>query len=478
MKAELLSEPELQFGAGTHVDIRFGLKNYGPITFDDPTAPREIRLGFVGTPSTIQGVKDWLESSRNGIPAKESRKPNLFPAFPGFGPDSCFHCEWISAAKLERPISPREINDLIQNCPRNAIAVKAVELFINECRYLAENTNADVIVCAPPQELFLCLDAPLVDEQEDDPDHSKSAKTDFHDLLKAKGLALKKPIQMVRPATYDPNVKEVGKAGRPRQLQDAATRAWNFHTALYYKAGGTPWRLLRNPSDFASCYVGVSFFRSLDKERVHTSVAQVFNERGEGMILRGGDAQICEEDQLHHLTRGDMQALIQNAITAYHKEHKHMPARVVVHKTSSFNDAEKMGCDDALKSLNVASRDLLVVGESFTRLFRDGVYPPLRGTFVNFDARYSILYTRGSIDFYMMYPGMYVPKSLELVCVDVEQPARALAQEILALTKMNWNNTQFDSALPITIKAARQVGAILKYVESTAPIQASYAFYM
>ena len=173
-----------------------------------------------------------------------------------------------------------------------------------------------------------------------------------------------------------------------------------------------------------------------------------------------------------------MQALIQNAITAYHKEHKHMPARVVVHKTSSFNDAERMGCDDALKALNVASRDLLVVGESFTRLFRDGVYPPLRGTFVNFDARYSILYTRGSIDFYMMYPGMYVPKSLELVCVDVEQPARALAQEILALTKMNWNNTQFDSALPITIKAARQVGAILKYVESTAPIQASYAFYM
>jgi hypothetical protein len=77
-----------------------------------------------------------------------------------------------------------------------------------------------------------------------------------------------------------------------------------------------------------------------------------------------------------------------------------------------------------------------------------------------------------------MYPNMYVPKSLELVCVDVEQPPRAVAQEILALTKMNWNNTQFDSALPITIKAARQVGAILTYVEFTAPIQASYAFYM
>jgi hypothetical protein len=478
MKAELLTEPELQFGAGTHVDIRFGLKNYGPITFDDPAAPREIRLGFVGTPTTIQGVKDWLEASRKGIAAKESKKPNLFPAFPGFGADTCFRCEWISASKFERAISPRTFNELILKCPRNELATKAVDLFIDECRYLTENTTIDVLVCAPPQELFECLDTPLVDEQEAGNDRPAPTKIDFHDLLKARGLALRKPIQMVRPVTYDDTVKETSKTGKPRHLQDAATRAWNFHTALYYKAGGTPWRLVRNPSDFASCYIGVSFFRSLDKERVQTSVAQVFNERGEGMILKGGDAQICEEDQQHHLSRTDMAALICNAITAFHQEHKHMPARVVVHKTSSFNDVEKHGCDDALKSLNVASRDLLVVSESFTRLFREGVYPPLRGTFVNFDARHSILYTRGSIDFYMMYPGMYVPKSIELVCVDVEQPARALAQEILALTKMNWNNTQFDSALPITIKAARQVGAILKYVESSTPIQANYAFYM
>jgi hypothetical protein len=136
------------------------------------------------------------------------------------------------------------------------------------------------------------------------------------------------------------------------------------------------------------------------------------------------------------------------------------------------------GCDDALKELSVSSHDLLVVGESFTRLFREGTYPPLRGTFLNFDSTFSILYTRGSIDFYMMYPGMYVPKSLEIQCVDTEQAPRALASEILALTKMNWNNTQFDSALPITIKAARQVGAILKYVESATPIQARYGFYM
>src|SRR5918911_4346851 len=31
-------------------------------------------------------------------------------------------------------------------------------------------------------------------------------------------------------------------------LQNQATQAWNIHTALYYKAGGIPWRLLRDPA--------------------------------------------------------------------------------------------------------------------------------------------------------------------------------------------------------------------------------------
>jgi hypothetical protein len=477
MKAELLPEPELQFGAGTHVDIRFGLKNYGPLTFDDDNMPDAIRLGIVGTPSTIQGVMEWLDACRKGIPAKESKKPNLFPAFPGFGVDTCFRCDWLSTPKLERPISPRDINAILSKCSREEAAIKMVDVFIEECRHLTENTKADVIVCAPPQELFEFLDAPLLEGQLDSED-TPNVRVDFHDLLKAKGLSLGKPIQMIRPMTYDDRVKAISRTGRPRGLQDAATRAWNFHTALYYKAGGTPWRLLRKPSDLASCYVGVSFYRSLDQERVHTSIAQVFNERGEGMILRGGDAQMSKDDRQPHLSQEDTSKLLVTAIKAFHQEHKHMPARVVVHKTSSFNEAEIAGCDDALKELNVSSHDLLVVGESFTRLFREGTYPPLRGTFLNFDSTFSILYTRGSIDFYMMYPGMYVPKSLEIQCIDTEQAPRVLAVEILALTKMNWNNTQFDSALPITIKAARQVGAILKYVESASPIQAGYGFYM
>jgi hypothetical protein len=78
----------------------------------------------------------------------------------------------------------------------------------------------------------------------------------------------------------------------------------------------------------------------------------------------------------------------------------------------------------------------------------------------------------------MVYPGWYVPRPLEFICEDTQTTPRKLAEEILALTKMNWNNTQFDNSMPITVRAARQVGAILKYLDRTSTTPTSYAYYM
>jgi hypothetical protein len=52
------------------------------------------------------------------------------------------------------------------------------------------------------------------------------------------------------------------------------------------------------------------------------------------------------------------------------------------------------------------------------------------------------------------------------------------SKETLAPTKMNWNGTQFVGALPITLKAARQVGDILKYVSDGITPDPRYRFYM
>jgi hypothetical protein len=102
-------------------------------------------------------------------------------------------------------------------------------------------------------------------------------------------MRLSVPIQMVRPKTYHgkQRARKRGKKTLSMPLQDEATRAWNIHTALYYKAGGIPWRLLRDAAELTTCFVGISFYRMLDRSRLLTSVAQVFNERGEGRDPRG-----------------------------------------------------------------------------------------------------------------------------------------------------------------------------------------------
>ena len=113
-----------------------------------------------------------------------------------------------------------------------------------------------------------------------------------------------------------------------------------------------------------------------------------------------------------------------------------------------------------------------------TKLFRAGTYPPWRGTLLSLDEQSQVLYTRGSVEFFAAYPGMYVPVPLWLRCQRVEQTPAALAAEILALTKLNWNSSQFDNMEPITLRAAKQVGDILKHVPPGGHLEPRYSYYM
>jgi hypothetical protein len=81
MKAEFIEEPELEFGnGGQHIDIRHGIDAHGPLDINAVGAPRQIRVGMVGTALTLDGASEWLEKCKGGITAKASQHPHLFPA--------------------------------------------------------------------------------------------------------------------------------------------------------------------------------------------------------------------------------------------------------------------------------------------------------------------------------------------------------------------------------------------------------------
>ena len=229
-------------------------------------------------------------------------------------------------------------------------------------------------------------------------------------MFKAQAIDLQLPCQLLRPDTYGSS-----SAGRPRgrRLQDKATTAWNFHTALYYKAGGVPWRLARQPSTLTTCYVGVSFFKSVAGDKLMTSVAQVFDERGEGLIVQGGSASYDKDDRSPHLLREDARELLADGLATYRREHKTMPARLVMHKTSNFNAEEKEGFTRAAENEKLEVLDLVTVRRSGARVLRAGDSPMVRGTAMLFDGKSGIVYLKGTVPYFHVYPGAYIPRALE-----------------------------------------------------------------
>ena len=489
MNLSYLEEPNLEFGAGKHVDIRFGIMNYGPLDFESPLAPKQINVGIVGTTETVDGVRQWLERCREGIaakpnkqdPDKPNRQPNLFARFPGFSPDTGFRSLLVVQDSLCRTLLKSNLDNISVLRNRNERIARSVDLFMEEIRYLAENRPSPVIICAIPIALLEAMGPEEVNEDlDDDSEGIIETQLDFHDMLKARAMQqYRTPIQIILPSTYDSTkLRQQTKLKLGRELQDEATRAWNIHTALYYKATGVPWRLPRASTELTVCYVGVSFYRSLDRQALLTSVAQVFNERGEGVVVRGGHATISKDDRQAHLPEAHAYELLRSALASYYETHRTFPARIVIHKSSRFDEDEKRGFAAALKERGIATHDFLWLSNSGTKLYRAGQYPPLRGTLITLDEREMVLYTRGSVPFFETYPGKYIPRPLRIYAESTEQTQQYLAREILALTKMNWNNTQFDGAEPVTLRASRQCSSVLRYCSESRHIEPRYSYYM
>ena len=101
----------------------------------------------------------------------------------------------------------------------------------------------------------------------------------FRRAIKACLMKYLKPTQIFREST-------TGHTTDKRDMQDLATRAWNVFTGMYFKVGGLPWGPIGlNP---ATCFVGISFFRPLGEPSfMRASIAQAFNEHGDGLVLRG-----------------------------------------------------------------------------------------------------------------------------------------------------------------------------------------------
>jgi hypothetical protein len=269
-------------------------------------------------------------------------------------------------------------------------------------------------------------------------------------------------------------------------------QAWNFCVANYYKNTGTPWTL--SLKDKNSCFIGISFHKVLssDSNVMRSSVAQAFNYEGKGIIFVGDQFEWDSKKTntpAPHLNYEYAKNLIANVIQEYKLYNKNLaPTRIVIHKTTDFWDskinsdyAEVEGLKDGIRSVlgNDVEIDLVAIKSANIKLLRkQGNYPVIRGTLLHVDEATGVLYTTGYIPYYETFPSSHIPHPLEINIYEAESTLKKISGEILALTKMNFNNCNYYNSLPITIQFAQKVGEIIQYMEEGTTPPNKYFFYM
>ena len=282
MKLRYIEEPSLQFGTNQHICPKNGIYEYSPFDLEQ-VRPEKITLGIIGKGESIDKILVWLESCKTHIPGKQSKNPltKLFLNFCGFNKQIGFKCEVAYDDTYLRRLNNSDFDKIIReqkNLEERIIDIAS--LYLNEIKFLSKNKNPDVILCVLSENFITYIK----EESEEETEESLLADTssfedeniaesiiskkeqNFRRYLKAKAMQYNVPIQIVRDRIYKPT----------SEMQDPATIAWNFFTALYYKALGMPWALIRKDASEATCYAGISFFKSRIKH-LHKPVLRRFS---------------------------------------------------------------------------------------------------------------------------------------------------------------------------------------------------------
>ncbi|KAB2912388.1 MAG: helix-turn-helix domain-containing protein [Dechloromonas sp.] len=291
----------------------------------------------------------------------------------------------------------------------------------------------------------------------------------FHRALKARCMAPRNavPLQIVRRHTY---ITDEAK-------QNDAIRAWNLSVALYYKSSNIPWQ----PADLSagSCFIGISFhhLKRRGGDILYASLAQAFSTDTEPFALQGEtlpDRQI--RDKQPYLLANQAENIVRKVVQQYRARTGTMPSRVVIHKSSLYQPEEIEGFNSGCGG-QVPSCDMIWMKPTGFRLLRKGDKEVERGMLASVEDQKLFLFTTGYVDWWREYPGPHIPAPLEIGAATKADMVQS-AQEIMSLTKMNWNSADGMGRHPITLSFARQVGAVMTEIEDEREINPLYRFYM
>ncbi len=487
-----LIEPTLLFGHGQRLaDPKDGLYLFGPVI--DRAKPAEMRIGVIGTKQGIQWFHEWVRHIAGHIPAGRAEQHHL--AFPGF--EAAFKTAWPAQPIVELEVSPSEIANSVRISEPHERVFKTVDIYEGQIRrYLREEEAVPAmwfVVIPDDVHRFCRPKSPVPSVERIQSTSMMTARVarrlnvqpsmfiedmiaaepfkyevDFHNQLKARLLDKQAVLQIVRESTLAPEA--VAAAGGPvRRMQDPATVAWNLCTTAFFKAGGRPWALANVREDV--CYIGLVFKKKDSDPNGGNACcgAQMFLGSGDGLVFKGAVGPwYSPTNQEFHLPRGKAAEIAALVVEAYKEKHGKPPKELFIHAKQHFSDEEWVGFASSV------SEDTKLVGVRIqtskdVKLFRYGRSPILRGAAYRVGPNLGYLWTTGFVPHLQTYAGRETPNPLMVEITRGRESADLLQvmQDILGLTKLNFNACIYADGLPVTLRFADDVGEIL----TAAPIE-------
>jgi hypothetical protein len=473
----VFNEPQLEFADGGLLEHpRDGLTLFGPA--DSKGAEKPVCYGIIGTKNGIAAFHDFVRTMSRPVLTDDYLDEILWPHFPGF--EEVFHARLPTEPAWITELDALVLKDAATERDDHKRVFGVTSLYLGGMAAAKETKHAPgfFVIVVPDFVFMTCrplsrfqgghgqrvgkreqrLRAQILDFFETYEPEQYAWSLDFRCQIKARAMELGTPIQIIRESTLRLPVAE-RRGGGGRQLTPLSDRAWNLSTTLYYKSGGIPWKL-RDVHD-GVCHVGISF-KDTDTNGIVSSAAQLFAHDGDGLVVPGDDGNwSSQRTGEYHLDKENAQRLLLNTLNAYKSHHGEKLTEIFLHSRSAVSAEEFEGYQAACPA-GVKLAAVRVAPERMgLRLYRAGTQPVLRGTFWQVSPRRGFLWASGFKPRLRAWDGSGVPQPL---CIDVqhgEADVAAVAKDVFALTKLNYNCCGLGESQPVTTRFASLVGEIL-----------------
>ncbi|MCI0537558.1 MAG: hypothetical protein L0Z50_20280, partial [Verrucomicrobiales bacterium] len=482
-----LPEPTLLFGHSQSIeDPRDGLSLFGPF---DPAQTYGVRYGVIGTKDGIRRFAEWVERIQH--PIVENPPTRLRPPFPGF--EVAFGIPFSPKPLVKVEFQMSDLNKHVHIGDRFKRTYETAGFFTDRISEAlrTEEERPDIWFIIAPEDVYkYCRPKSFVEKEQRIEAEGSMRPTeairlvrepsffqewneaavpyqydpDFRNQIKGRLLSQQILTQVIRESTLA-HREFLNKAGKPtRQLDKLQSEiAWNLGSAIYYKVGGRPWKL--NGVRKGVCYVGLAFKRDERNPNPQAAccAAQMFLDSGDGVVFKGNVGPWMTGKRGHfHLTTHAAYELLNQAIESYKSKHdRNSPDELFVHGKIRFQEPEWNGF------LEAAGTRTNVVGVKIDdaddfRLYREqGSMPVMRNIAWLQNERSGYLWSRGFIPRLQTYPGKEVPRPLFVEICEGKASIETVLQDVVGLTKLNYNSCRFADGVPVTLKFADAVGEVL-----------------